>query len=176
MLIKLKNKDTLKLDDHILKCSIGRNGLKSKKEEGDKCTPKGVFSLGKLYYRADRVKKPTTKISTKIIKKNMGWCDDVTSKFYNKEMKINKNISNDISHAYVYYTIIQLVRLVFQYDKNNKKKTIKLIRECISETKLQNNLKHYKPKSGDSKIIPFLIKTNQPLLLLYICRIKGMIR
>jgi len=95
---------------------------------------------------------------------------------YLEKMKINKNISNDISHAYVYYTIIQLLRLGFQYDKNNKKKTIKLIRECISETKLQNNLKHYKPKSGESKIIPFLIKTNQPLLLLYICRIKGMIR
>ena len=95
MLIKLKNKDTLKLDDHILKCSVGKNGIKSKKKEGDKCTPKGVFSLGKLYYRADRVKKPTTKISTKIIKKNMGWCDDVTSKFYNKEMKINKNIKHE---------------------------------------------------------------------------------
>ena len=95
MLIKLKNKDTLKLDDYILKCSIGKNGIKSKKKEGDKCTPKGVFSLGKLYYRADKVKKPTTKISTKIIKKNMGWCDDVTSKFYNKEMKINKNIKHE---------------------------------------------------------------------------------
>tara|TARA_B110000467_G_C18315850_1_gene481403 strand:- start:763 stop:1254 length:492 start_codon:yes stop_codon:yes gene_type:complete len=95
MLIKLKNKDTLKLDDYILQCSIGKNGIKSKKKEGDKCTPKGVFSLGKLYYRADKVKKPTTKISTKIIKKNMGWCDDVTSKFYNKEMKINKNIKHE---------------------------------------------------------------------------------
>ena len=95
MLIKLKNKGTLKLDDFILKCSIGKNGIKSKKKEGDKCTPKGIFTLGKLYYRADRVKKPYTKISTKIIKKNMGWCDDVTSKFYNKEMKINKNIKHE---------------------------------------------------------------------------------
>ena len=95
---------------------------------------------------------------------------------YLKKMDINKNISNSISHAYVNYTIIQLVRLGFQCDKNNKKKTIKLIRECISNTTLQNNLKHYKPKSGESKIIPFLIKKNQPLLLLYICRIKGMIR
>ena len=110
MLIKLKNKYTLKLDDHILKCSIGRNGLKSKKEEGDKCTPKGVFSLGKLYYRADRVRKPTTKISTRIIKKNMGWCDDVTSKFYNKEMKINKNIKHEKlyrnDHVYDYLIVI----------------------------------------------------------------------
>tara|TARA_B110000090_G_C13222046_1_gene385225 strand:+ start:144 stop:635 length:492 start_codon:yes stop_codon:yes gene_type:complete len=110
MLIKLKNKDTLKLDDYILKCSIGKNGIKSKKKEGDKCTPKGVFSLGKLYYRADRVRKPTTKISTKIIKKNMGWCDDVTSKFYNKEIKINKNIKHEKlyrnDHVYDYLIVI----------------------------------------------------------------------
>ena len=110
MLIKLKNKDTLKLDEYILKCSIGKNGIKSKKKEGDKCTPEGVFSLGKLYYRADRVRKPTTKISTKIIKKNMGWCDDVTSKFYNKEMKINKNIKHEKlyrnDHVYDYLIVI----------------------------------------------------------------------
>ena len=89
MLLNLKNKETLVIDDFIFKCSVGKNGTKIRKTEGDKATPKGKFSLGKLYYRADRVKKPTTKISTKIIKKNMGWCDDVTSKFYNKEIKIN---------------------------------------------------------------------------------------
>ena len=95
MLIKLKNKDTLRLDDYILKCSIGKNGISSRKKEGDKCTPRGIFKLGKLYYRADRVKKPTTKISTKIIKKNMGWCDDATSKFYNREIKINKKVKHE---------------------------------------------------------------------------------
>jgi|TARA_B110000114_G_scaffold84865_1_gene89731 L,D-peptidoglycan transpeptidase YkuD (ErfK/YbiS/YcfS/YnhG family) len=95
MLIKLKNKDTLKLDDHILTCTIGKNGISSRKKEGDKCTPRGVFSFGKLYYRADRVKKPKTKISTRIIKKDMGWCNDITSKFYNKEIKVNKKIKHE---------------------------------------------------------------------------------
>jgi L,D-peptidoglycan transpeptidase YkuD (ErfK/YbiS/YcfS/YnhG family) len=95
MLIKLKNKDTLKLDDFILKCSIGKNGIKSKKKEGDKCTPRGVFTLGKLYYRADRVQKPSSKIATKIIKKDMGWCNDVSSDLYNKEIKINKKILHE---------------------------------------------------------------------------------
>ena len=54
MLIVLKNKDTLILDDFTFKCSTGKNGLSFKKKEGDKITPRGVFSLGKLYYRADR--------------------------------------------------------------------------------------------------------------------------
>ena len=33
MLIKLKNKDTLIIDDFKLKCCIGRKGLKNKKKK-----------------------------------------------------------------------------------------------------------------------------------------------
>ena len=45
-----------------LKCAIGKNKIKLNKKEGDKSTPKGnFFTWVKLYYRADRVKKPTTK-------------------------------------------------------------------------------------------------------------------
>ena len=95
MLIILKNKDTLILDDFTFKCSTGKNGLSFKKKEGDKITPRGVFSLGKLYYRADREKKPVTQIPTKIIKKNMVWCDNPKSKYYNKETKINKNTKHE---------------------------------------------------------------------------------
>ena len=95
MLINLKNKDTLVLDDHFLKCSIGKKGINRKKKEGDKSTPKGKFSFGKVYYRADRIKKPRTILRTKIIKKDMGWCYDASSKFYNKEIKINKKIKHE---------------------------------------------------------------------------------
>ena len=90
MLLTLKNKDTLKLDDFFLKCSIGKNGVTSQKKEGDNCTPRGEFKIGSLFYRPDRVKRPITKLSTKIIQRNTGWCDDSSSKHYNKEIKIHK--------------------------------------------------------------------------------------
>ena len=110
MLIKIKNKDTLEIDSFVIKCAIGINGIRTKKIEGDKCTPKGIFTFGKLYYRADRVKKPETKISKKIITRNMGWCDDVRSKFYNKEIKVNKNIKHEklfrIDNLYDYLIVI----------------------------------------------------------------------
>ena len=110
MLIKLKNKDTLEIDSFVIKCAIGINGIRTKKIEGDKCTPKGIFTFGKLYYRADRVKKPETKIPKKIITKNMGWCDDIKSKFYNKEIKVNKNIKHEklfrIDNLYDYLIVI----------------------------------------------------------------------
>tara|TARA_Y100001970_G_scaffold163327_1_gene199644 strand:+ start:1533 stop:2024 length:492 start_codon:yes stop_codon:yes gene_type:complete len=105
MLIKIKNKDTLIFDEFKLKCSIGKAGIKKNKIEGDNSTPKGIYKLGKLYWRADRVEKPNTKLVTKKINKKMGWCNDSKSKFYNKEIKIKKNIKYE-----------KLMRKDFKYD------------------------------------------------------------
>tara|TARA_Y100000389_G_C17245012_1_gene405150 strand:+ start:166 stop:660 length:495 start_codon:yes stop_codon:yes gene_type:complete len=111
MLIILKNKDTLIVDDFNLKCCIGKKGLSNNKKEGDNKTPKGIFSLGKLYYRNDRVKNVNSNISKKIIKKKMGWCNDSKSKFYNKEIQINnQKIKHEKlfrkDHSYDYLIVI----------------------------------------------------------------------
>ncbi len=95
MLIQIKNKDTLIVGDFVFKCCLGKNGLSSKKKEGDKTTPRGIYKLGPLYYRSDRVKKPKTNLEKKKIRMNMGWCNDSKSKFYNEEIKINKNIGHE---------------------------------------------------------------------------------
>ena len=111
MLINLKNKDTLIVDDFKFKCSIGKNGIKKAKTEGDKSTPKGTFKIGLLYYRADRVEKPLTKLKTKKIKKDMGWCNDPNNKNYNKEIKINKKIGYEKlyreDYKYNYFIVIE---------------------------------------------------------------------
>ena len=87
-LIILENKETLKFDDFIFKCSIGKEGTTSNKFEGDKKTPKGLFHLGQLFYRKDRVQKPLSRLKTVAIKKNMVWCDDSTDKKnYNRLLK-----------------------------------------------------------------------------------------
>ena len=95
MLIYLKNKDTLIYDDFKFRCCIGKNGLSKNKVEGDKCTPKGTFNLGYLYFRKDRNPKPQTKCTIKVITKKMGWCDDVKSQSYNKQISINKFINHE---------------------------------------------------------------------------------
>ena len=95
MLIKLKNKDTLIFDEFKFKCAIGKNGLKKNKIEGDKSTPKGIYSLGKLYYRSDRVPKPETNLTTKKITKNLGWCDISNNKYYNQEVSSLKNVNKE---------------------------------------------------------------------------------
>tara|TARA_B100000900_G_scaffold64720_1_gene49960 strand:+ start:1033 stop:1524 length:492 start_codon:yes stop_codon:yes gene_type:complete len=95
MIIKLKNKETLEIDIFKFKCAIGKNGFSKKKIEGDKKTPKGLFSIGNLYYRKDRISKFETKLKTIQIKKKMGWCDDINNKYYNKPIKIKKNIKHE---------------------------------------------------------------------------------
>ncbi len=100
MIIIVKNKDTLLIDDFKFKCSIGKKGVCNKKVEGDLATPKGIFNLGNIYYRSDRVQKPFSKLKSISIKKNMGWCDDPKSKFYNKLIKIKKNLK--IRHEKLY--------------------------------------------------------------------------
>ena len=86
MIIHIKNKDTLIVKEFKFKCIVGKRGIKKNKVEGDFCTPSGKFKIGKLYWRPDRVNLPKTKLSTKKIKKNMGWCNDSRSKKYNREI------------------------------------------------------------------------------------------
>jgi L,D-peptidoglycan transpeptidase YkuD (ErfK/YbiS/YcfS/YnhG family) len=94
MKIIVKN-NTLLYDDFIFKCSIGKNGISTKKIEGDKKTPKGLYSLGPLYFRNDRVSEPKTLLKSIPIKEDVGWCDDVKSKFYNKIINTKKKLRHE---------------------------------------------------------------------------------
>ena len=92
MTIIIKNKETLIFDEFSFKCCVGKNGISYNKIEGDKKTPKGLFSLGNLYFRKDKNYRPITRLNTISIKKQMGWCNDKKSKKYNKLIKIDKKI------------------------------------------------------------------------------------
>ena len=117
MIIHVRNKNTLIIDDFKFKCCVGKKGLNSNKKEGDYSTPRGIFKLKKLYFRKDRVGNPDCKISKKIIRKNMAWCDDPDSKKYNTEIKSyfknNKENLYRTDHKYDY---------VISIDHNDRKK------------------------------------------------------
>ena len=111
MIIHIKNKDTLIVKEFKFKCCVGKKGIRKNKIEGDFCTPSGKFKIGKLYWRPDRVQLPETKLLCKKIKKSMGWCNDVKSKFYNREIKTNKKIKHEklyrYDHKYDYFILIK---------------------------------------------------------------------
>jgi len=138
MIISLKNKHTLQLDEFKFKCCIGKNGLTRFKKEGDYKTPKGTFKLENLYYRKDRIDKPKTELKCVVIKKNFAWCDDKNSKNYNKLTNVSKNFSHE-----------KLFRKDNKYDliipiKYNFNKIIRGKGSCIFLHLTQN----YKPTAG----------------------------
>ena len=66
------------------------------KKEGDKKTPIGAFKIENLYFRKDRLKKPSTLLKCIEIKKNMGWCDDIRfPKKYNKLIRTGEKIKHE---------------------------------------------------------------------------------
>ena len=97
-MIIVKKSGYLKYKKFKFRCALGKGGIKQKGREGDFITPKGKFKLIKIYYRSDRVKKINSKLKTIKIKKNMGWCDDVSSNYYNKQIQISKKIGHEKLH------------------------------------------------------------------------------
>tara|TARA_B100000609_G_scaffold189438_1_gene176457 strand:+ start:316 stop:816 length:501 start_codon:yes stop_codon:yes gene_type:complete len=91
----LINKKYITFKNYKAKCAIGKRGIGNKKKEGDLITPKGIYKVKYVLYRKDRVKKIKTKLKKIIIKKNMGWCDDVRSNNYNKLIKLPFNYSHE---------------------------------------------------------------------------------
>ena len=94
-MIIVKKSGYLNYKNFKFRCALGKNGIKKKVIEGDFVTPKGKYKLIKIYYRPDRIKKINSPLKKVMIKKNMGWCDDVNSKYYNKQIKINDKISHE---------------------------------------------------------------------------------
>ena len=139
MIIKLK-KNTIYIDQFKLKCSVGKGGIKKKHKEGDNITPKGLFRIGQLYYRSDRISNFKSKLKSKVIKKNMGWCNDSNSNYYNRLVRITKNTQ---------YSYEKLHRLDHNYDfiipiSYNFNKPIKDKGSAI----FLHLTKNYKPTAG----------------------------
>ena len=121
MRIILKNKETLLYDDFKFRCSIGKNGTTSNKIEGDRKTPKGIFSLGPVFYRTDRIKNLVTKLKKRKINISMGWCDDVKDQRYNKLIKVNNKIKHEkLFQKKINYDLIIPIKYNSKKIKKNK--------------------------------------------------------
>ncbi len=94
-MIIVKKSGYLKYKNLKFRCALGKAGIKKKIKEGDNITPKGIFKIIKIYYRPDKIKKIKTSIKKIKIKKNMGWCDDPKSNFYNQQIKLPSKFSHE---------------------------------------------------------------------------------
>ena len=157
----LINKNYLTYNKLKVKCAIGKKGIGYKKKEGDLITPIGQFKIKYILYRKDRV-KIISKLKKKVIKKDMGWCDDPKSNQYNKLVKLPFNYNHEkLFRKANLYDIILILNynmnpvkknkgsaIFIHVAKNNFKKTegcvaikkidlIKLIKEISTNTKVK---------------------------------------
>jgi L,D-peptidoglycan transpeptidase YkuD (ErfK/YbiS/YcfS/YnhG family) len=114
-MIIINKSNYLKYKNLQFRCCLGKAGIEEKKKEGDNITPKGIFKIMRIYYRADRIKIIATSIKKIKIKKNMGWCDDPISNFYNKQIKLPSRYSHE--KLYRNDNLYDLV-LVLNYNTN----------------------------------------------------------
>ena len=108
-------KNFLYFKHYKIKCAIGKRGISKNKKEGDLKTPSGVFKFESLFYRKDRIRSIKSSLPKKIIKKNMGWCDDTSSKRYNK--LINFPFKGSAEKFFIKKRIYDLI-LVLSYNRS----------------------------------------------------------
>lgn len=70
------------------RAAIGPGGITVKGGEGDGITPRGVYPIREIFYRADRIAKPDTALPLRAIQKDDGWCDAPTDPHYNRLVKL----------------------------------------------------------------------------------------
>lgn len=79
---------SLTFDGLSMRCAVGRSGLILNKKEGDGGTPIGTWPLRRVFYRADKVAKPKTKLRVLEIGPADGWCDAPDDPNYNRLVKL----------------------------------------------------------------------------------------
>lgn len=87
--------------------ALGRAGIRANKREGDGGTPRGRFRPLRLWWRADRMARPRTYLPTRPIHPYDAWCEDPSSRHYNRPFRILPNSPGDrLTRADHLYDII----------------------------------------------------------------------
>ena len=68
----------------VARCALGRAGVVSDKREGDGGSPRGRFGLRRLWWRADRMRRPRCGLPVRATTVRDGWCDASAHGRYNR--------------------------------------------------------------------------------------------
>jgi L,D-peptidoglycan transpeptidase YkuD (ErfK/YbiS/YcfS/YnhG family) len=79
----------------VVPVALGRGGIKADKREGDGATPRGRFQPIRLWFRADRLQRPSTLLPVRTIRRADAWCEDPTDRRYNRSFRRSANEPGD---------------------------------------------------------------------------------
>jgi L,D-peptidoglycan transpeptidase YkuD (ErfK/YbiS/YcfS/YnhG family) len=79
----------------VIPVSLGRGGIKANKREGDGATPSGRFHPQRIWWRADKHPRPSSRLPLHRIAPNDGWCENPRERHYNRPIKVPKTSNAD---------------------------------------------------------------------------------
>lgn len=90
--------------------ALGRSGIKASKREGDGATPAGCFRLVRLWWRPDRLPRPSTLLPVRPIGPSDAWCEDPADRRYNRQIQLAAAQGGDRLHRQdaLYDLVIQI--------------------------------------------------------------------
>ena len=68
----------------VVPVALGRGGIRANKREGDGGTPRGRFHPLRLWWRADRLRRPRTLLPVRRITEAAAWIEDPGDRNYNR--------------------------------------------------------------------------------------------
>jgi L,D-peptidoglycan transpeptidase YkuD (ErfK/YbiS/YcfS/YnhG family) len=90
-----------------LPVALGRGSIRANKREGDGGTPRGVFHPLRLWWRADRLPQPASKLPVRRIGAGDGWCEDPADRRYNRPVRVAPGSAADrLTRADALYDLI----------------------------------------------------------------------
>ena len=98
-----------------IRVALGRAGIKANKREGDGATPAGRYRPVRLWWRRDRMPRPSTLLPACAIGPADGWCEDPANRRYNQAIKLQPAQTGDRLHR-----VDGLYDMVIELDHNTR--------------------------------------------------------
>jgi L,D-peptidoglycan transpeptidase YkuD (ErfK/YbiS/YcfS/YnhG family) len=90
-----RSRGVLLVGPHTLPVVLGRGGIAANKREGDGTTPRGCFRLIRLWWRPDRLPRPSTALPVRRIDRALAWCENPADRRYNRPFRRSANEPGD---------------------------------------------------------------------------------
>ena len=90
MIVQVFADGVLRFGHWSTRCALGRGGVTPalRKREGDGASPAGVWPIRRVLYRPDAGACPQTRLETRPIAPDDGWCDAPQDPAYNRPVKL----------------------------------------------------------------------------------------
>jgi len=80
----------------VRQAALGRASIVALKREGDGGTPLGRLPVRQVLYRADRMRRPPTRLPLHAIRDRDAWCEDPADRNYNRLVTLDAGAGADV--------------------------------------------------------------------------------